>query len=73
MRHANESGRVPAGRPTDGEDRPPLRFVGFLADPEVMAALESIEDHIGDVRGKQSIAIRQSIIAYAASLRSPTR
>lgn len=59
-------GQVPAGRPTDGEDRPPLRAVVFLAGPDVLAALKLLAGDVDDVRGAQSIVIRQAILEKLA-------
>ena len=65
------AGQVPAGRPADGEERPPLKSVTFKADPATLDALKRLEDALPrSVRAKKSTAIRGALLETAATLRA---
>lgn len=67
-------GRVPLGRPPEGEETPESVFVGFWARPDVVEALKRLEDDIGgELRARRSAAIRRAILKNAAILGAPTK
>lgn len=70
MRTKTDLGRVPLGRPPEGEERTgkPLSFVAYDEDLDALAEIE--EEVGGAVRTRRSVAIRLAIREHAAVLRA---
>lgn len=66
------SGSVPMGRPAIDEERPSLRPLTFLIDPETLEALALLKGELGGEPGSQSIAIRRAIQRDAERLTKRT-
>src|SRR3990167_3030343 len=55
-------GGIPQGRPRDGEKRPLLRSLVFMADPETVKAVRTIMAFDPDGPLSQSEAIRKALL-----------